>query len=89
MTELLEGLGLESEVLQLLKLDIEGAEIEVISDLLDKGVRPKQILVEFDELNVPSPKSFERIDFINAKLESHDYVCVWTDGQADFLYVLK
>ena len=31
----------------ILKMDIEGAEYEVIDDLIASGIRPKQILVEF------------------------------------------
>ena len=85
-TDLIEMTGL-GEGLKLLKLDIEGAEVEVISDLLDSALRPNQLLVEFDELNVPSRKAFERIDFVDAKLKTHGYKCIYTDGQADFLYV--
>ena len=87
--ELMAELQIGNCDLELLKLDIEGAEIEVLSNLLDDGIRPNQILVEFDELNAPSPKAFERVDFIHEKLTSHGYVCIWTDGQADFLYVRK
>jgi len=39
--------------IQLLKLDIEGAEYEVLDDLLAGAIRPKQILVEFDEILNP------------------------------------
>ena len=62
--------------------------VEVIADMLDTSIRPKQILIEFDELNTPSPKAFERVDLIHKKLTMHGYRCIWTDGQADFLYVL-
>jgi len=86
VAELLELTGLDRG-LKLLKLDIEGAEVEVISELLDGHLRPNQILVEFDELNVPSRKAFDRIDFVDSKLKAHGYKCIYTDGQADFLYV--
>ena len=33
--------------LDLLKMDVEGAEYEVIDDLLAQGLRPRQLLVEF------------------------------------------
>lgn len=33
----------------IVKLDIEGAEIEVLEDILAAGILPLQILVEFDE----------------------------------------
>ena len=39
--------------LALLKLDIEGAEYAVLDALLAGGLRPAQLLVEFDELNAP------------------------------------
>jgi FkbM family methyltransferase len=38
------------EQIDLLKLDIEGAEIEVINQMLDDKVYPKYLLVEFDLL---------------------------------------
>ena len=33
--------------IDLLKMDIEGAEYEVLGDLIDTGIRPTQLLVEF------------------------------------------
>jgi FkbM family methyltransferase len=39
--------------LAILKLDIEGAEYEVIRSSLRSGVRPEQILIEFDQVNQP------------------------------------
>ena len=39
--------SLDHDHVDLLKLDIEGAEYAVIQDLLPSGVRPAQILVEF------------------------------------------
>jgi hypothetical protein len=30
-----------------LKLDIEGAEYDVIDDMLSSGIRPRQVLIEF------------------------------------------
>ena len=38
------------EQIDLLKLDIEGAEIEVINQMLDDKIYPKYILIEFDLL---------------------------------------
>lgn len=87
LSDLLEEFGLTDSQLRLLKLDIEGAEVEVICDLLDKGIRPHQILLEFDELNAPSPTGFERVDSTHEKLTKHGYKCIWTDGKADFLYI--
>lgn len=87
LDQLLGQLLIRPDELQLIKLDIEGAEIEVISDFLQKGVRPRQILVEFDELNAKSKVGLERVDFIHQELTTCRYQCIWTDGKADFLYV--
>lgn len=86
MSELCSSLHVKAADISLIKLDIEGAEIEVLTDMLDSGINPQQILVEYDELNVPSTTSYERVDKIHAKLKSHGYACLLTDGLANFLY---
>ncbi|MDQ8201575.1 FkbM family methyltransferase [Pelagicoccus sp. SDUM812003] len=61
--------------IDILKMDIEGAEYEVIKDLADTDIRPKQILVEFhhrfDPLSVED--SVEAV----ATLRSIDYKTFW------------
>jgi FkbM family methyltransferase len=59
--------------LKLLKLDIEGAEIEVIIDMLSKRILPRQILVEYDELSVPSRKSKRRVESCHDALVAAEY----------------
>jgi FkbM family methyltransferase len=39
--------------LSLLKLDIEGAECQVLTSMLAADIRPEQVLVEFDQINQP------------------------------------
>jgi FkbM family methyltransferase len=39
--------------LSLLKLDIEGAEYEVLRSMLSARIHPEQLLVEFDQVNQP------------------------------------
>lgn len=85
--EILDSLALKSGDISLIKLDIEGAEVEVLEYCLSKGIRPRQILVEFDELNSPSDIGFKRVTDVNSKLLDNGYRLVYTDGQADFLYV--
>lgn len=65
--------------LPLLKLDIEGAEIEVLSDMLASQIFPKQILVEFDELSVPSRKSKARIETVHTALINAGYHIIVRD----------
>jgi FkbM family methyltransferase len=62
-TRRLKGLMLElgHPRLNLLKLDIEGAENEVIRALLDDGVCVDVLLVEFDELGFPTPERITRM----------------------------
>ena len=85
--KLLDQLNLKNDDIPLIKLDIEGAEIEFLVDCFDKGFKPRQILVEFDELNAPSKKSYERVTYINQILIKNDYQLIKTNGQADFLYL--
>jgi FkbM family methyltransferase len=44
--------------LSLLKLDIEGAEYEVLRSMLRSGILPDQLLVEFDQVNQPQTPLF-------------------------------
>jgi FkbM family methyltransferase len=50
-----ESILRESRVprLSLLKLDIEGAEYQVLRAMLAANIRPEQLLVEFDQINQP------------------------------------
>jgi len=84
---LLADYNIDNRPLELLKLDIEGAEIEVIDSMIGDGIYPNQICVEFDELQMNSEKAYSRVDMINELLEENGYKCVHTDGRKDFLFV--
>lgn len=86
MDKLLKDLKLKNSNFQLLKLDIEGAEIEVINHCLNNGIMPRQILVEFDELNAAFSRGVNRVNQVNDALLSNGYTLLWTNGKADFLY---
>lgn len=83
---LLNDLRLKFSDIALIKLDIEGAEIEVLKRCMDVRLLPRQILVEFDELNIPSSKGFDRVTEVDELLKRNGYRLLKTDGQADFLY---
>lgn len=51
VSSILNELGVAQ--LALLKLDIEGAEYEVLRAMLAAGISPEQLLVEFDQVNQP------------------------------------
>ena len=72
-----------------MKLDIEGAEINVIRHMLDKSIRPRQILVEFDEMNAPSARGKKDIEHTDSTLRQAGYLCRYFDGRANALYVLS
>jgi FkbM family methyltransferase len=71
----------------LIKLDIEGAEIEVILDMMARKFFPKQILVEFDELTVPSKTSKTRVLAAHDALLENGYQLINHDQPSNFLYV--
>ena len=83
---LLDKYGLKA--IQLMKLDIEGAEVDVINHMLEKSILPRQLLVEFDEMNCPSDRSKRNVEITDRLLRLAGYGCCYFDGLANFLYVL-
>jgi len=73
----------------LFKLDIEGAEIEVLKEMLLSRIYPNQILVEYDELNYPSLIGRKRVLGCHRDLISNNYELVHRDSPSNFLYLLK
>jgi FkbM family methyltransferase len=73
----------------LVKFDIEGAEIQVIRSMLEKSIYVRQLLVEFDDMNVPSDSSKQKVEDIDRLLRHEGYDCRHFDGYANFLYVLR
>ena len=75
--------------IELIKLDIEGAEIEVLKDMLNSKIFPNQILVEFDELTVNFIKPYFKASHVILKLLFNGYVLISTDNFPNFLFVKK
>lgn len=69
---LMEELG--HDHLDLLKLDIEGAEFEVLDSVLDDGIRPKVLCVEIDQ-----PVRVRRLVRLLRRLRREDYLPVRVD----------
>jgi hypothetical protein len=84
---LLEKYELRS--VRLMKLDIEGAEVAVIKHMMKNSILPRQLLVEFDEMNYPSERSKRNAEDTDASLREAGYVCRYFDGLANFLYTLR
>jgi len=83
--DLMKEIGLET--LPLMKMDIEGAEIMVLPDMIKKGIRPSQLLIEFDELNVPSARSRRNFDATDEVLRGVGFKMCHFDGSSNFLYM--
>jgi len=75
---------------EMIKLDVEGSEVEVLNQMIDDKIFPNQILVEFDELNKINKVSIERFIDIHQKLLSKEYKLIRTKSKfPDFLYIKK
>jgi len=68
--------------------DIEGAEIVTLPAMLAHGIRPNQILVEYDELNLPSRQSRVKFDQIHKCLIDAGYQTTSFDGRSCVSYKL-
>jgi FkbM family methyltransferase len=77
------------DAIPLIKFDIEGAEIQVIRYMLEKAMHPRQLLVEFDEMNSPSDRSKQNVEEIDRLLRHEGYSCSYFDGHTNFLYLLR
>jgi FkbM family methyltransferase len=75
--------------ISLIKLDIEGAEIEVIKNFISDKIFPAQILVEFDELRNLSKKSIEQFLKIYRLLSINNYYSLNINNFPSFLFIKK
>lgn len=76
--------------LEMLKLDIEGSEIEALDLMINEKILPNQILVEFDELNKINEIAIKRFSDIHQKLLMKEYELIKTNSKfPDFLYIKK
>lgn len=67
--------------IDLLKLDIEGAEYEVLKAMLADGILPRVLCVEFDEGNIPLDGGApERISETAKALQAAGYLLVQQEG---------
>ncbi len=72
--------------IDILKLDIEGAALEVIEKMFSDHIYPDQILVEVDEMHFPSFKSKIRSRSLFQLFKKNGYSLIFVDS-CDFLYV--
>ncbi len=72
--------------ISMVKMDIEGAESEILNSIEDWGIWPDQILIEFDVLRVPGPESKNDVETIDGKLRRLGYSCAHIDDR-NYLYL--
>tara|TARA_Y100000004_G_scaffold70923_1_gene79728 strand:+ start:1291 stop:2016 length:726 start_codon:yes stop_codon:yes gene_type:complete len=72
----------------ILKLDIEGAALEVLEDLFENNIFIDQICIEYDEQNVPGKISGDRIESMNKLFDKNEYNCIHK-STSDYLFVHK
>ena len=72
---------LAHEAIDILKMDIEGAEYRVIDDMLRAGIHPTQILVEFHHRHPGAGASMTKAAV--AALRSHSYEVFWSSESGE------
>lgn len=87
VAELLSRSGLESQTF-ILKLDIEGAALEVLESTFASGLKPRQILVEFDEMFFPSFRNYLRVRKTLSLLHRASYIMV-SESTFDCVFIPK
>lgn len=79
-----------AEKIDLLKIDIEGAEYEVIKSILDSQIRPKVFCIEFDEIMNPIDEhSKKRIQENIKGLLGTGYKLFYFDFPSNYTFVLE
>ena len=76
------------DCIDLLKVDIEGAEIEVLNKMLDDDIHPRQICVEFDELNSANKERITNCFKLIKRMRAVGYKLIYFDGLCDFTFIM-
>ena len=84
--DLLEEIEIDIDSVGILKLDIEGAGTEVLANIIGDGFRPRQILVEFEEIFVFSFRNLRKLRSIVTLLKDSGYLLIYSDHVANFTY---
>ena len=67
--------------LSLLKLDVEGAEYEILGSILESDIRPAVLCIEFDEGYHPLDDGYlSRIQNMVSRVKAQGYQLTYIDG---------
>lgn len=83
--KLLEGKNVDA--INVAKFDIEGVAADVVTDMLRAGIKPNQILVELEELLLPTQKNKDSLDRFVEELLSGSYVLAHRHHLLNFLFI--
>lgn len=86
VTTIMKELG--HSKIDLIKLDVEGAEHEIINSIIESGANIKVICIEFDEVNFNNWSSFVKIRNSIKKLLKNGYDLVYVDN-GDYTFIKK
>lgn len=79
MEEIMMSMGHKD--VSLLKLDVEGAEYEILDSIVAAGIYPRIICVEFDEGHTPRNEGYpQRIRNAIIKIKNAGYSATFFDG---------
>ncbi len=70
----------------MLKMDIEGAEVDILKSIASWQILPEQILVEFDVLRDAGPVSKKAVEEVDAMLRAQGFACVNVEDK-NYTYV--
>jgi FkbM family methyltransferase len=87
LSHIIGRFALSNDDIHLVKLDIEGAAAEVIDWMCDNAFRPKQLLVEFDEMTFPDPNTLPRVKKVTSRLHAAGYELSYFDGHANCTFL--
>jgi FkbM family methyltransferase len=73
----------------ILKLDVEGCEINVLNFIIENKIFPKQVIVEYDLKKKPSITSYFKLINIHKKILNNNYFLCSVNKKGDFLYLLN
>ena len=79
----------ELEKLVLIKIDIEGAEVKVVSSMMKKQIYPIQILLEIDYIRKNTIYSIIKSFLLISKLIIHGYKLIKIKDYENYLFVRK
>jgi FkbM family methyltransferase len=77
------------ESVDILKLDIEGAEYEVLRSCFEDSIFPGQIIVEIDEMCFPSISNYQKSWKVKKLLSKYGYKVVGKSQEFDYCLVRK